>query len=909
MKLRAHLAPLLLALLHLAVAAPPAAARQFSAPRPLPGDRGPAPAGGQEFETDLAAGAGAHLAVWVDERTNLAGVASTGGYALAKQDVFARRIDPDGAPLGLPFPVAQLPFEARRPRVAWNGVDQWLVVWEARRATQTTTYVGIRGVRVAADGTVLDPVPLVIDDDIGVDERFSDVTGQGGEWMVAWQDLDFVSGFGNVSGAIVAADGSIPHRAVLGTTNVTNQQPRYPVLEAAAGRYLVAWTHQTAAGGSNAVQGRFFGATLAPLGAEFPIGGGTSSSHATLASSGSDFLVTWDANRAAVVSPTGVVSPAGGRVLSIAAQAYSNAAPGAWIGDRWVVMSTNLDGHVLLEELGPAGAGLGWSVGLDRTDRTQDPTIAAVGTRAVALWSEDVLEWSDTACARVSAGLQIGAPSSVSAGVPNQVGVDLDGDPSRGYVLVWVDANSGARRVMLRRLVPDGSTVDPEPIVVHEVDDPALREARVAYGTTNFLVVWSGKDGQGRPVVHGKRVSTGGQVLDAVPVELLEGTTPDVDHEGTAFLVASTHEPTNHFRYVHTRRVAADGSLQDPAPVVLSSSYARFPRIASMGGRFLVVWSQYGSHDSPFASTRGAVALPAGAHGSPFAVESATGSTYGPRVAAGPQGFFVTFAADGDVRARRVLPDGTPTGAAGGFQLTYADREQGGAAAAPLGAGWLAAWTDYRAHPPLEAGLGDVYGARTGSGDVLLDPDGLPLATGPAIQGTPVLAGVGGDGMLALVAWSDVDQAFRVHTARFHGDAVGDRICSPAAPNSTGTFASLLATGSDVAFANDLTLHLDGAPPGTFGLFVTSETQDHVPHAGGSQGTLCLGGTIGRFNAHVFQTSPAGAATFSPDLTRLPVGPGIPAFPGETWTFQAWYRDLNPTVTSNFTDAIAVRFR
>ena len=30
--------------------------------------------------------------------------------------------------------------------------------------------------------------------------------------------------------------------------------------------------------------------------------------------------------------------------------------------------------------------------------------------------------------------------------------------------------------------------------------------------------------------------------------------------------------------------------------------------------------------------------------------------------------------------------------------------------------------------------------------------------------------------------------------------------------------------------------------------------------------------------------------------------------PGETWYFQAWFRDKNPAATSNFSDAIAIAF-
>ena len=45
------------------------------------------------------------------------------------------------------------------------------------------------------------------------------------------------------------------------------------------------------------------------------------------------------------------------------------------------------------------------------------------------------------------------------------------------------------------------------------------------------------------------------------------------------------------------------------------------------------------------------------------------------------------------------------------------------------------------------------------------------------------------------------------------------------------------------------------------------------------------------------------------DTLAMPADPVLAARPGDTWTFQAWYRDANPTPTSNLTDAVAVTFR
>ena len=113
--------------------------------------------------------------------------------------------------------------------------------------------------------------------------------------------------------------------------------------------------------------------------------------------------------------------------------------------------------------------------------------------------------------------------------------------------------------------------------------------------------------------------------------------------------------------------------------------------------------------------------------------------------------------------------------------------------------------------------------------------------------------------------------------------------------------------GSAVLAANDLELVATQLPPGSFGFFIGSRSQTFIGMPGGSQGNLCVGGTVSRFAAQVFSAGPLGRGTAAIDLTAIPLPNGaVSASPGETWNFQAWYRDANPNVTSNFTDAIAV---
>ena len=74
-------------------------------------------------------------------------------------------------------------------------------------------------------------------------------------------------------------------------------------------------------------------------------------------------------------------------------------------------------------------------------------------------------------------------------------------------------------------------------------------------------------------------------------------------------------------------------------------------------------------------------------------------------------------------------------------------------------------------------------------------------------------------------------------------------------------------------------------------------------------GNLCLGGGIGRHAKQIANSGAAGELVLKLDLTALPRPGGTHSVvAGETWNFQAWYRDKNPTNTSNFSDGISITF-
>ncbi len=141
--------------------------------------------------------------------------------------------------------------------------------------------------------------------------------------------------------------------------------------------------------------------------------------------------------------------------------------------------------------------------------------------------------------------------------------------------------------------------------------------------------------------------------------------------------------------------------------------------------------------------------------------------------------------------------------------------------------------------------------------------------------------------------------------------AVGIPTCS-GVPNSTGAAGQLQVIGSAVLGDDAVTLRADSLPRFSFGFFLVAPQSDLVMNPGGSQGNLCLGGSIGRFigPGQVQNTGTTGTLEIPVDLTALPTpfGP-VAVGEGDTWHFQAWHRDLVGGVgTSNFTGAVDVLF-
>ena len=113
------------------------------------------------------------------------------------------------------------------------------------------------------------------------------------------------------------------------------------------------------------------------------------------------------------------------------------------------------------------------------------------------------------------------------------------------------------------------------------------------------------------------------------------------------------------------------------------------------------------------------------------------------------------------------------------------------------------------------------------------------------------------------------------------------------------------ALGSGLVADNDVTLTASSLPPNQFGIFAVAPFQGFVPGTGGtSNGNLCLAGSLGRYvgPGEILSSGAAGEFQLAIDLQAIPQGGGTAGTSaGQTWNFQAWFRDRSASARTSRT--------
>ncbi|MEL6716985.1 MAG: hypothetical protein AAFP86_24625, partial [Planctomycetota bacterium] len=129
------------------------------------------------------------------------------------------------------------------------------------------------------------------------------------------------------------------------------------------------------------------------------------------------------------------------------------------------------------------------------------------------------------------------------------------------------------------------------------------------------------------------------------------------------------------------------------------------------------------------------------------------------------------------------------------------------------------------------------------------------------------------------------------------------------AVNSTGDRGFMRLEGDRAANTTKVAVG-EAIPPSQFCLLVAGSGGGFVPMLGGGQGTLCLGGTLGRYNDQLAAANGQGVVTFVINPANIPAGGAFfTALPGDFYQFQIWHRDVAGSgPTSNLTNAVTILF-
>jgi len=739
------LLPIAGALAAILLPASPAAADelQFTPPQFLPGDAAIGSAAGMQVEADIALGGDTYLAVWSDGRST-----PNDFYPFATEgsgtDIYGVRLDSDGNLLdSTPFVIDQRFGDQVEPRVAWNG-QNWLVLWR-QEVVALPTYEELRAVRVDPSGNVLDDPPILIANDSSF---YSDhvVEGGDGNWLV----LTLANGpTDGVLAFRVGADGAVlnPGGLLIHGTNFLLDFD----LAFAGDEYLIVWS-----GSFDPAQAARYTPDLQLIGTSIlPFAD-------RVTTDGNDFLVAWASGSPPAATIRAVRVEHGGGVgtpfilFTGGNQDGTCCADVTWDGTYyWVswggprLARVTADGSVV-DPGGIITIPPTTPISTPRFERSPAGGLQLVFNHGVngAVYPKDVF------VARVPAPGQVENETLVSTSAPAQVDADFaEGDGT--HLIVFRSRWSDGGRILAQRIDASGTALDPEPIEVAPgpipgEGVPSLGGAAVAWNGAVFLITWS--DGI---QILARRMLPDGTLLDPAPLSVMDGWDPDVAALGQIFLVVGLDYLLDNpqWQATHSMRVdGATGENLDAAPNPLGGVviFARHPHVVRWGGRWLAVWQTNISHDNPVASTKAAFVDADGTTPGVISVPLA----WRPNVAVSENVALIVAvtnsiaSATTDMAGILMAEDGTFPGSS--FVVSAAEYKQLRPAADWNGSEFIAVWEDKRNAEIYYDQRTDIYGTRIDASGTVLDPAGVPIASAAVPEVQPALLSIGATTLLAI---------------------------------------------------------------------------------------------------------------------------------------------------------------
>jgi hypothetical protein len=601
---------------------------------------------------------------------------------------------------------------------------------------------------------------------------------------------------------------------------------------------------------------RLFDSSLTQVGAEVAVA--STGIKPAIASNSGDFYVAWLGSggvRGSPLTSAGAMTIPGGVSLggSLGIPLQVSA---AWNGSGWAIGFAGYGdmNAALVDSQGQPLAISPFTVSSGNF-YASDPVMANGSASALAAWSHAGSGGSfnsDPFDVYASAIATTGAsgiyPLSVSP--PAQVYPAVAGEPSSGYLVAYQSRSSGQVRVLAQRIDQHGQPIDPQPIVLETGDTTISDTLDVAWDGARWLVVWS-RLIPGTPVnlvrSFARRVNADGSLPDAAPLDLMKGQRPQVAALGGQFLVA-THfhlPPVQSNEIKHYKRVrSVDGAVLDPVevPIVYASGFAD---LIAFDDRWLYVYANVGG---VFILADGSVQTPFGAANSG---SGSTGVVHPVLARNGDEALLVweynaSLLWNSDVRARRITKDGALLDPPTGSFVSSANNAQFIPSVTWFGGKYMVAFTDYRDHPTIEPGIGDVYAVRVSATNQILDnPELAAQNRWPTAEGRTALAGGGGRALLlSCVLDGAAFGTWRIHRQTLVEAPPPLTYCT-AKLNSLGCLPQIGSSGTpDVGATSGFVVNCSNVRNNRVGLLLYGMTgRGTIPFQGG---TLCVKSPIRR---------------------------------------------------------------
>jgi len=366
-----------------------------------------------------------------------------------------------------------------------------------------------------------------------------------------------------------------------------------------------------------------------------------------------------------------------------------------------------------------------WAVPADQSL----PAIAFDGTNYLIAWQDGRTgTYPDIYCARVNrAGVVIepdGIAVSTAANQQSSAAVAFDGT---NYLIVWQDMRNGMYfQIYAARVTPSCVVLDPDGIAVCQTTTNELAPA-VAFDGTNYLVVWQDLRNTTSDI-YAARVSKAGVVLDpggiAVSTAVNPQAYPSVAFGGTDYMVV-WHDERNSSHYdLYGARVSKNGEVLNPSgiPISVLSKRQGFPSIAYDGTNYVVVWQddRSGFYDiyGCRVNSLGSVLDPSG-----IPISTATSDQSFPAVAYDGANYMVVWQDYRagfyyDIYGSRLTKAGVVLNPSG-IAISTAAASQLAPVIAFDGFNYLTVWQDGR------NGTNDIIGSRITTSGLVLDPSGV----------------------------------------------------------------------------------------------------------------------------------------------------------------------------------------